>query len=73
MVQSLSVKSLRKNFFIHFHLMIILLLIFRLSIAFFAISGLDVLNSLNSLSTKMTKDLIEWIYSLQIVPESEGN
>lgn len=53
--------------------MIILLLIFRLSIAFFAISGLDVLNSLNSLSTKMTKDLIEWIYSLQIVPESEGN
>ncbi|XP_077290980.1 geranylgeranyl transferase type-1 subunit beta [Arctopsyche grandis] len=45
----------------------------RLSIAYFAVSGLDVLNSLHSLSNQMTKDLIEWIYSLQIIPENEDD
>jgi len=46
---------------------------FRLTIAFFALSGLDVLNSLDSLSDKNKQEIIDWIYSLQVLPNAEGN
>ena len=39
----------------------------RMTIAFFAISGLDLLDALDKIS--ITKgDMIEWIYSLQVLP-----
>lgn len=38
----------------------------RLTIAFFALSGLDVLNSLDVLSKKKRSEAVEWIYSLQV-------
>ncbi|XP_039272013.2 geranylgeranyl transferase type-1 subunit beta-like [Styela clava] len=45
----------------------------RLTIAFFAVSGLDVLNSLNKLSSSTKKEIIDWIYSLQVVPDKHGS
>lgn len=41
--------------------------IFRMTIAYFAISGLDILNALDSINEERKKHIIEWIYSLQIV------
>lgn len=41
-------------------------------IAFFSVSGLDILNSLDSISDKEKHNIIEWIYSLQILNE-EGS
>lgn len=38
-------------------------------IAYFAISGLDVLNEIDSLSLEDKKKIINWIYSLQVVDE----
>lgn len=38
----------------------------RMTTAFFAISGLDVLNSLNGYEKEQTDPIIEWIYSLQV-------
>ncbi|XP_048515457.1 geranylgeranyl transferase type-1 subunit beta [Athalia rosae] len=38
----------------------------RLTIAFFALSGLDVLNSLDVLNEKKRTEAIEWIYQLQV-------
>lgn len=51
------------------------LLNFRVTLLFFAISGLDVLNCLeNVISTDRRKDIIDWIYKLQVVPnESSSN
>lgn len=44
----------------------------RLSIAFFAVSGLDVLDALDEI--KDSKEIIcNWIYSLQVLPTSDGN
>nr|CAB3264810.1 geranylgeranyl transferase type-1 subunit beta-like [Phallusia mammillata] len=46
----------------------------RLTITFFALSGLDVLNALDHLSEKNKQEIIEWIYSLQVIPnEAESN
>lgn len=42
----------------------------RLTIAFFSLSGLDVLNSLDIFSNEQRNKMIEWIYSLQILPEN---
>ncbi|XP_045216275.2 geranylgeranyl transferase type-1 subunit beta-like [Mercenaria mercenaria] len=39
----------------------------RMTIAFFAISGLDMLNALDTLE-KDKKNIIDWIYSLQVLP-----
>ena len=39
----------------------------RLTIAFFAISGLDLLNSLDIINSDKS-EIINWIYSLQIIP-----
>ena len=41
-----------------------------MTIAFFSISGLDMLQSLDVLKSK--QDIIEWIYSLQVHPNEDG-
>lgn len=43
----------------------------RMTIAYFAISGLDILNALDSINEERKKHIIEWIYSLQIVNDEE--
>lgn len=43
------------------------MLYFRVTVAFFALSGLDILNSLH-LVEKSKKDIIEWSYSNQKLP-----
>uniref|UniRef100_A0A182QX37 Geranylgeranyl transferase type-1 subunit beta n=1 Tax=Anopheles farauti TaxID=69004 RepID=A0A182QX37_9DIPT len=40
----------------------------RVTIAFFAVSGLDVLDSLHMLTDTFQQDIINWIYKLQVVP-----
>lgn len=45
---------------------------FRMTVAFFAISGLDIINSLNVLDKDKDK-IIDWIYSLQVLPDATGN
>ncbi|XP_069694771.1 geranylgeranyl transferase type-1 subunit beta [Periplaneta americana] len=42
----------------------------RLTLAFFAISGLDILNALDVLDEEKKKHIIDWIYRLQVVPDS---
>lgn len=41
-----------------------------LQIAFFAVSGIDVLDSLDLLSSDAKRDIIDWIYSLQVIPSN---
>ncbi|EDV25595.1 uncharacterized protein TRIADDRAFT_23924 [Trichoplax adhaerens] len=45
----------------------------RLSLVFFALSGLDVLNAIDTISQSLKEDIIEWIYSLQVSPNSKGS
>lgn len=47
------------------------ILFFRMTIAFFSISGLDVLNSLDIFNENQVKSIINWIYSLQVY-DDEG-
>ena len=42
-----------------------------MTIAFFAISGIDMMDGLNVLE-KDRAAIIEWIYSLQILPKEDG-
>ncbi|XP_048734920.1 geranylgeranyl transferase type-1 subunit beta-like isoform X2 [Ostrea edulis] len=44
----------------------------RMTIAFFALSGLDLLNALNRIEKDKDK-IIQWIYSLQILPNEDGS
>lgn len=44
----------------------------RMTIAFFALSGLDLLNSLDRIE-KEKESIIKWIYSLQILPNDTGS
>lgn len=44
----------------------------RVTIAFFAVCGLDVLDRLHLLSDEAKKEIIEWIYSYQVVPSESG-
>lgn len=39
-----------------------------MTIAFFAVSGLDVLDSLDMLSVEQTANIIDWIYRHQVAP-----
>lgn len=39
-----------------------------MTIAFFAVSGLDVLDSLDMLSAQQTANIIDWIYRHQVTP-----
>ena len=43
----------------------------RMTIAFFAISGLDMLNALDTVEG-MKANIIEWIYAFQILPDVSG-
>lgn len=43
-----------------------------MTIAFFALSGLDLLNALDVIE-KDRQNIIDWIYSLQVLPNIEGN
>lgn len=54
---------------ITFKLIAFLCLIFRGTIAFFAVCGLDVLNSLHLLTSEMRKNIIEWIYGSLVIPK----
>jgi len=42
-----------------------------MTIAFFAISGLDILNALDVIDA-VKPDIIEWIYSFQVLPDASG-
>lgn len=42
----------------------------RGTIAFFAVCGLDVLNSLHLLTPEMRKNIIEWIYGSLVIPQA---
>jgi hypothetical protein len=44
----------------------------RMTIAFFAISGLDMLDSLDALGEDQQK-IIDWIYCLQVLPSVDGS
>ena len=44
-----------------------------MTLVFFAVSGLDVLGSLESLSAKEREDIVEWIYAQQILPGEDGS
>lgn len=41
----------------------------RMTVAYFAVSGLDLLNALDTIESKQR--IIEWIYSLQVLPNSD--
>ncbi len=41
----------------------------RMTIAYFSISGLDMLGALEDLGHEKKKELIDWIYSLQVKPQ----
>lgn len=43
-----------------------------MTVAFFAISGLDILDGLDKVKVK-TADMIEWIYALQVLPIHQVN
>ena len=45
---------------------------FRITILFFALSGLDLLNALDRVEEDK-QGMINWIYAQQIVPSFEGN
>lgn len=47
---------------------ILLLFPIRLTIVFFALSGLDVLDALDAVDKNV---MIEWIYSLQVLPTED--
>ena len=44
---------------------------FRITVLFFALSGLDVLNSVNYNKAEVD-GMIDWIYALQILPKEGG-
>lgn len=41
----------------------------RVTIAFFAVCGLDVLDSLDTVPDEMKKNICDWVYSHQVVPK----
>jgi len=43
----------------------------RLTIAFFAVSSLDILGALDKLTDPTREEIIEWIYSLQVINKNE--
>ncbi|KAG1658743.1 Geranylgeranyl transferase type-1 subunit beta [Nymphon striatum] len=44
----------------------------KMTLAFFSISGLDMLNSLSVIDDKK-QDIINWVYALQVLPGPSGN
>lgn len=45
---------------------------FRVTIAYFAVSGLDVLGTISSISLDLRSRIIDWVYMLQVHPNKEG-
>lgn len=43
-----------------------------MTLAFFGLSGLDVLGALDTISAKRKQEIIDWIYSQQIFPGEGG-
>jgi len=43
----------------------------RATIAYFAVSGIDILDSLDLLSDDAKQNIINWIYSLQVIPSGD--
>ena len=44
----------------------------RLSLAYFCVAGLDVLAQLGKIDAPLRAGIVEWIYSLQVLPPSDG-
>jgi len=44
----------------------------RMTVLFFAISGLDLLNALDEVENRRS-EIIDWMYSLQVLPKESGN
>lgn len=51
---------------------IYLYIYFRVTIAYFAVSGLDVLGAISSMTLDLRSRIIEWIYRLQVHPNKES-
>jgi len=43
-----------------------------MTLLFFAVSGLDILDSLGILSAEEKEEIVEWIYAQQIPPAEDG-
>ncbi len=43
-----------------------------MTLAFFGLSGLDMLGALDTISAKRKQELINWIYAQQILPKEDG-
>lgn len=43
-----------------------------MTVFFFALSGLDLLDALHEIQANKSK-MVDWIYSLQILPDKNGN
>ena len=48
---------------------ILCFLIFRMTVLFFSLSGIDILGALDEVPTSDKQEIIEWIYSLQLTRE----
>ena len=44
----------------------------RMTILYFGLSGLDMLNALDSISAKEKQEMIEWIYAMQLLPDKDN-
>ena len=44
---------------------------FRITVLFFALSGLDVMNALD-ITDKVKEDIVNWLYAQQILPSNDG-
>lgn len=40
-----------------------------MTIAYFAVAGLDVLGAISSISLELRSRIVEWIYRLQVLPD----
>ena len=45
---------------------------YRMTVLFFAVCGLDILNSLDAIRPYEREQIIEWIYAQQILPHTTG-
>lgn len=44
----------------------------RMTILYFGLSGLDVLNALDSIPAKEKQEMIDWIYAMQLLPDKDN-
>ena len=44
----------------------------RMTILYFGLSGLDMLDALDSISAKEKQEIIEWIYAMQLFPDKDN-